>query len=463
MHPGALLLAAALLAPARPPDDGLPAATARAVDALVASYVERARIPGGAVAIVRDGRVVKVSTWGKAEVENGVPVGPGTAFPIASVTKIFAGILVAQLAAEGRLDPDAGIVRWFPDAPADLGKVTVRQLATHTSGLPPGDVDPDAPLAEAVRAVLSTPLEAPPGTRATYGLVDFVLLARVLELASGMDYERLLRERVLAPLRLWDTRYEHAADQGRARVADLVPGRATTYAWSGGRLRRYAFAYPPAALAAGGLFSSVRDLATLLAAIQSGTLLPPAAREILLAPATLADGRPAGFAPGLVVSRPHGRLALGHSGGPALADVLLLPAHGLGVVVLSNQRTLAPQLAEAVADLLLPPPPPGPPAIADGSPAATGAFRSLLEGMARGRIDPGVLAPALGEAARPELEAWGPVSVGLRDPLASLELLEESPVAGGMTRLYRARFGAEPVLYRVRHDAAGAVADFDPE
>src|SRR6185503_7136888 len=137
--------------------------------------------------------------------------------------------------------------------------------------------------------------------------------------------------------------------------------------------------YPRYTYSAGGLFSSAADVAKLFTALTAGTLLKPASLEALWTPARLADGRPGEFAIGWVAGRYRGLQAVGHSGGPALSDLLYFPEGKLGIAVLTNQGALFPVLAELVADLYLPADARAhDPAIADPDPAVTQRLRSLV-------------------------------------------------------------------------------------
>ncbi len=410
------------------------------VDRLLADAMARAHVPGAAVAVVRGGKVLKLGVYGKAELEHGVKVTPATAFQIASTTKLLTGVLLARLVEQGKLSLDDPLSKHLDAVPDTWGAVTLRQLATHTSGLPVTEPDPKlGPVPEAARAALAARPAARPGERAEYGSLDYTVLAAVLEKVGGKPFPRLLEEEVLGPAGMRDARFEAARDDGLVRSADVVPGRVTTYRWSGGAQRVAWFLYPEYTWAAGGLFASVRDLAAFVAALQRGALVSRESLARMAEPPTLADGRPGAFGTGCTVGRHRGFRTLGHSGGPALGDVLLFPELDLGVVVLTNQKLLQPELAELVAELYLPADrrqPPGP-LLADAAPAATARVRAVLEGMARGAVDPALLAPARREDA-PLLSEWGPVGVGLWGPLTSLALVEERRDARGWTRWYRA-------------------------
>lgn len=121
---------------------GSPERAAVSIPDTLNRFVEREmrerRIPGLALAIVRNGEVLTQRGYGLASVQNDVPVTPATRFALASLTKQFTAAGIMMLVEEGRLDLDVSILRYLPDdAPAAWDPVTPRHLLTHTSGLPP--------------------------------------------------------------------------------------------------------------------------------------------------------------------------------------------------------------------------------------------------------------------------------------------------------------------------------------
>src|SRR3989441_1127619 len=187
--------------------------------------------PGVAVMVIRDGAVVYSAGLGLADVERGIPIGPRTAFDIASVSKQFTAMLAMILRQEGRLDYDTPVARFLPDLSRFGETMTVRHLLTHTSGLPDyydalaraggprgwvSNHDALAYLARQGDAVF------PPGERFQYSDVGYEMLALVLEKAAGEPFGDLLRRRIFEPLGMRDTRL-------RDRPDVPVPNRARGY------------------------------------------------------------------------------------------------------------------------------------------------------------------------------------------------------------------------------------------
>jgi CubicO group peptidase (beta-lactamase class C family) len=105
-----------------------------------------------------------------------------------------------------------------------------------------------------------------------YGSDDFTVLTAILERAGGMPYQQLLEARITRPLGLASTRFDNARLDPPHIVLtmDELPNRVATYEWKNGKQQRYAFLYPHYTYAAGGLFSSITDMAAFVQAIVKG-------------------------------------------------------------------------------------------------------------------------------------------------------------------------------------------------
>jgi CubicO group peptidase (beta-lactamase class C family) len=204
------------------------------VDDFVRLQIARNHIPGAAVAITRDGKLVKVAGYGVADLDWNNAVTERAKFQIASTAKPFTGLLLMSFVRDRKIKLDESVRTYLPKAPASWQKITVRMLATHSSGLrfdlgakKINSVD------EAVAEAYTLPLDYEPGAESRYGLTDFVVLTNVLETVGGKDYPILLRERVLEPLGLRDSGFDNM-DEGRVgipsstglrRIAGPAPGR----------------------------------------------------------------------------------------------------------------------------------------------------------------------------------------------------------------------------------------------
>ncbi len=232
-----------------------------AIDRRVEDALGRGDVPGCVVIIGRQDGVVFRRAYGFAEIEPGRrPMRPDAVFDLASVTKAVAtATSVAALVERGRLHYDDPVSHWLGAFRApDKRDITLRQLLTHTSGLPPViDVRSFTRGREAaVRSIAATRLSSAPGERYLYSDLGFIVLGEVIERASGERLDRFARETLYAPLGLSST--------GFLPGPELVP-RAAPTEWVDGAMLR-GTVHDPRARALGvtghaGLFSSADDLA----------------------------------------------------------------------------------------------------------------------------------------------------------------------------------------------------------
>jgi CubicO group peptidase (beta-lactamase class C family) len=237
------------------------------------------RTLGMAVCVVTPDRQ-RIVTWGRERVADSRPVSDKTVFEIASITKVFTALLLADMALRGEVGLDDPVARHLPDdfhVPEQDGRqITLADLATHTSGLPWWPPFPDEPqsfdIAFMMRAVPQYSLEQfkawlpnchlqnPPGATWAYGNTDYGLLSMALAHRGGRPYEALLQTRVLDALGLTDTTFHPTA----AMASRLAEGHNDKL-----------MPEPPMDVgifaAAGGLRSTPRDLSRFAAAILPGS------------------------------------------------------------------------------------------------------------------------------------------------------------------------------------------------
>ncbi|RKG70394.1 serine hydrolase domain-containing protein [Corallococcus terminator] len=433
------------------------------VDAFMRAEMARGHIPGAAVAVIRDGKVIKQQAYGTANLEWSAPATTRSAFQIASGTKMFTAVLLMDLVGQGKIRLEDPISRYIPDSPPAWSKITVRQLASHTSGLKPGPPNAQiASVASAVEEAKKLPLASAPGEKAAYGSDDFTILTHLLEKVGGAPYRQLLRDRITTPLGMSNTRFDNAAHDAEHIVltSDVVPERVATYQWQGDHQQQYWFVYPHYTLAAGGLFSSITDMSRFMSALMTGKLLNAELRTAMGAPAPLNDGAAGSFAVGWTVGRYRGRANIGHSGGPALSDTVYFPDDKLAVVVLTNQRKLSPNLAHGVANFYLPPPPfLNEPGITDPAPARTATLKQVLEALARGAAEARHFTGPAKEDLK-EMNEWMAMRLGGFPPLGRLVLLSAS--TDHKKRTYRAVYGKDLTQrWTVTFDPTGLISEVD--
>ena len=309
---------------------------ARSVDELF-SRTYPASGPGAAVLIKKDDQVVLRKGYGMANVELGVPIEPGMVFDLASVSKQFTAAAILMLQERGKLSVDDDITKYLPDYPTHGQKITIHHLLTHTSGIPEVTILPerrpreDMTVPQIIDLFKDKPLNFSPGENISYSNSGYILLGAIIEKASGKSYEDFIEQEIFNPLGMRQSRYEHQNE--------IVPGRVAGYEkGEDGAARIAEYISRTQVYAAGGLMSTVDDMALWADALTSEKLLPRASLERMTTPTKLASGQPTPVAYGLGAPDEDGIRILEHGGGiPGFnTHILVIPDRRLQVIVLSN-------------------------------------------------------------------------------------------------------------------------------
>jgi len=169
-------------------------------------------LPGLAVGVLVDGQVVYRAGFGSTRLGDGKAITPTTLFHVASVTKPFVATAVMQLATAGKVEVDAPVARYvtyFKMKDPRASSITVRQLLTHTAGMP--DVTDyrwnhpeydDQSLERYIHGLADSSLIAAPGERWQYSNIGFELLADLVAKVSGEPFENYIQKQILTPLKM---------------------------------------------------------------------------------------------------------------------------------------------------------------------------------------------------------------------------------------------------------------------
>lgn len=345
------------------------------VDAMISTLMRRWEIPGGTVAIVKDGRLVYARGFGTADGTAGVAPAPDALLRIASVSKPVTAVAVLTLVEAGRLRLDEpafarlGDLAPAPGATVDprLAGITVRQLLQHGGGWDRGaSFDPMFRPIEAAQAVgapspasaetvirymLGQPLDFAPGTRYAYSNFGYAVLGRVVERASGTSYEQYVRDAVLAPMGIRRMRI------GRSLIGDRAPGEVRYYdpgtttsvfaGGGGGVSWPYGGFHLEAMDAHGGWLASAVDLMRFVTAVDGLPTRPDVLRRATIDTMTarpaspLWDGSAYHYGLGWLVRPVEGNWW--HDGSlPGTASLLVRTGSGLAWAALFNARAMRP-------------------------------------------------------------------------------------------------------------------------
>jgi len=285
-----LLLA---LAAARPA--GAQTVPVAKIDEFVRAEMARQKIPGVAIAVVKNAAVVKIDGYGFANVEHQVPVTPATIFQSGSLGKQFTATAVMLQVEDGKLALTDSVTKYFPDAPPAWRAITVEHLLTHTSGIPDytdGTIDyrKDYTEDELAKFAFGLKLEFPAGSRWNYSNTGYVLLGAIVRKVSGSFYGDVLAARVFKPIGMTTAR---VIDE-----ADVVPNRAAGYRLEKGELKNQEWVAPRLNTTAdGSLYFSARDLVAWDTAVRTRAILKPESWDRILKQVRLTSGKtyPYGF------------------------------------------------------------------------------------------------------------------------------------------------------------------------
>jgi CubicO group peptidase (beta-lactamase class C family) len=198
------------------------------VDGFVTDYIERNGLPGASIVIVKDGRVVYEKGYGHDS--EGNPLTAASPLRIGSVSKSFTAFAVLQLVDEGKIRLDDAVVNHLPDVQPDdprWGEVTIRQLLSHTSGIPnPTIVAPANDLEAGVERLHDLKLQSDPGEKYAYSNPNYWILAYLVEKVSGIEFADYLEKKIFSPLEMDDSLT--AVNSGDS-VEELPKGYVTAY------------------------------------------------------------------------------------------------------------------------------------------------------------------------------------------------------------------------------------------
>lgn len=328
------------------------------MDQKIRAAMAEDNIPGVLIGVASRGRLVHTQSYGMANVELRVPVSDSTVFEIGSISKQFVTAAIMLLIQDERVGLDDAIHDYLTDLPSEWLGVTIRQLLTHTSGIPDYEeiqtyeayrfrFTPE----EIIRVAHSRPMDFEPGTGWYYSNTGYFLLSLIVERVEGRPLGSVLRSRIFEPLGMSQTRL--------ADPEDIIPHRASGY-WvdrMGVELMNRDATQPSSTLGAGGILSSVHDMVKWDTVLYGDQLLSEASKTAMWTSTILPNGEDTGYAFGWGVGQYRGHRSVSHNGQVAgfVASFMRLPDEDVALIVFANRYQVSSgRIRDIVADTFLP-------------------------------------------------------------------------------------------------------------
>ena len=460
---GVLALGAAALAAGPAPAQVAAPATLEVAIEQVRQIMANANVPGAGIAVVHEGQIVAATGLGVASLPFQAPADATTLFHLGSVSKQLTAALVLELVEAGAISLDDPVGRHARNLPASFAAVPIRNLLSHTSGVPdyeglPGfESDRHIGREAFLSGAAAIPMDFAPGEAWAYSNTGYVLLGYLLADVTGRSYKTLATERLFQPAGLPSARVDDASA--------IIPGRAEPYVLDEGSVRHAVrmdadySGWPD-----GGILMSARDVAQWELALQSGPTPGRSTVKALTDPAIIGTGRSVAYGAGWFTDVVAGRAVQYHSGSVPgfLTFAWRAPATRTAVTVMVNlesgpaarfMREACLTLAEAVAPgstpLALPP-------IVDDAPELTAQTFALF-GRGEAPLSADRYAPEISRLIGGRALSAMPPNFGA-DPSGFIwALVERHDEPNGQVRRYRLSRNSVSRHYSVAYASDGRI------
>lgn len=285
------------------------AQTADKVDDFIKAEMQKQHIPGVALAVIKDGKIIKTKGYGLSNVETNTPVTAETVFKIGSISKPIIAMGIMLLIEDGKISLDDKVSKFLDGTPETWKDITIRNLLSHTSGIvreAPGfdgaRIQPDA---EVIKTAYLLPLNFKPGEKYEYCNVGYFSLAEIIRKVSGKpSWGEFLSERIFKPLGMSSTR--------TTTFDEIIPHRANAYSFNNNKLTNAEITL--AIRPSGAFISTLSDLIKLEAALNGKDFLKPETRKAIWTPFKFNDGKDSIYGLGWRIEEINGIKRIGHGG-----------------------------------------------------------------------------------------------------------------------------------------------------
>jgi CubicO group peptidase (beta-lactamase class C family) len=323
------------------------------IESFIKNVMNERHIPGLQVAVVQQGKIVFLKSFGMANIQNAVPVNNQSIFAINSCTKAFTGVAMMQLVENGKIDLEAPVSTYLDSLPQIWQPVKIRQLLTHVSGLPDINRLPNPANRELAgqtkddfmwAKIKTLPMDFPTGEQFSYNQTNYIILGKIIDKFNGKPFVKVFNEGQFTLANMTSTVF--------ADSRDVIPNWAQTYTYvsridnvklNEEKLTISYAEFSPQHRTASGLNSTAEDIANWIIALQQGKIFKnKASLNTLWTAGTYNNGTPTQWALGWVTKPRPKHKAVMASGGSRSAFIVY-PDDDLAVVVLTNLAGASPE------------------------------------------------------------------------------------------------------------------------
>jgi CubicO group peptidase (beta-lactamase class C family) len=330
------------------------------VDDEIKNLMLKNRIVGLQLAVIKDNVIIKTNHYGLANIEDSISVDNKTVFSINSMTKAFTGVAIMQLVESGKLNLEDPISKYLDKLPKTWQNITVKQITTHTSGIPDIFDSPDHMFSEdneiLFKKIKESPIVFKPGEMVKYNQTNYLLLGLIIEKISGKSFEKFIIDNQFEKVGM-----KNSIKAGMGDTYTIINHSARPYTYYiNGSLTTIHQPMPSYLYPAGGINSTATEMAQWVIALQSNQLINAESLKTLWTPIELntikkqeANGSLYGTAIGFDTNSRTKNPVIFQSGG-ARNTLYIYPKDNVSVVILTNLVGSRPQdFVDEIANLYL--------------------------------------------------------------------------------------------------------------
>ncbi len=433
------------------------AAAGKRTDDYIRVMMAKKHIPAVSVAVLKEGKILKMQSYGMANLETHTPASSQTLYQLGSISKQFLATAVMTLQQGGRINLDSPINAYLDSLPSAWQKITVRNLLSHTSGLVRDDPDFDPlkvrPLSEEIKAIYSLRLDFDPGAQWDYSNMNYYVLAAIIEKIVGTNWAAWISQNVFEPAGMSHTRTNS--------WTDLIPNRADGYEWTHDSWQNASIRL--ALRPSGAFVSTIADLAKWDNELYTDKLLTTSSKNQMWTAMKLNNGDATHYGFGWFIDSINNHLRIHHDGGvPGFrSDFERYMNDGLSVIVLTNSGGAnAERMAQNVAGFFMPALMPQPAkAISDTEPTMTARVKSFIGRLQQhANIDSSTLSPEL--AKNYNIDGARRMADAISGKIFSVILISRREKNDRRTYRYRLDYGYDYVVLVIQFNSQNKITGY---